>query len=229
MNKPLLSVVIPAYQSGRDLPLTLIDADKFLREAGFEYEIVVADAKSADQTADIVRRFSALVRNLKLFSGEAAGHCGQALRAGIRNASGEFVALLDPIFSKPGEILSELSSAFAADKARVFDVFIAANVRNRNSFAAKSLLGVKSGDPFFGAAGFNRRRADEVFSKIRLSGPGAFWEVIAVANQMGLKIKTVDLDAEQMRPRGFFEDLGSMLRIAYGLRRDVYHLKNKNN
>ena len=88
MNKSLWSIIIPTYNSGRDLPIALIDADKFLREAGFEYEIIVADAKSADQTADIVRRFSALIKNLELVVGDTAGNFGKALKNGVQASSG---------------------------------------------------------------------------------------------------------------------------------------------
>ncbi|HOF50215.1 MAG TPA: glycosyltransferase [Candidatus Colwellbacteria bacterium] len=229
--KPLFSVIIPTYESGKSLPLALIGADKFLRESGFEYEIIVADAKSADQTADIVRRFSALVRNLDLVSGGTVGHRGKALQAAVEASAGESLVVVDPRAAKIGETLSRMSSAFTADKARIFDVFIPQGAKNRNRLA-ESLLEIKHGDLFSGIAGFRRGCGTQVFPKIRLPGPGAVWEPVVVAGQAGFKIKTVDtggIVGEASSLNNFRGNLGPLIRVAYGLRRDVYRLKNKNN
>ena len=39
MAKPFLSVVIPAYNEAKRIPLTLIDIDKHLHACDFSYEI----------------------------------------------------------------------------------------------------------------------------------------------------------------------------------------------
>ena len=225
--KPLFSVIIPTYESGKSLPLALIDTDKFLRESGFEYEIIVADAKSADQTADIVRRFSALIRNLDLVSGETIGHRGKALQTAVQISSGESFIVVDPKTMKIGEILSKMSSAFMSDKAKIFDVFLPEGAKNKNRLA-ESLLEIKRGDLFSGVSGFRRGCGNEVFPKIRLSGTGAIWEPVVIAGQAGFKIKTVDMGGIAGE-KSFRGNLGPLIRVVYGLRRDVYRLKNKNN
>jgi glycosyltransferase involved in cell wall biosynthesis len=244
MNKSLWSIIIPTYNSGRDLPIALIDADKFLREAGFEYEIIVADAKSADQTADIVRRFSALIKNLELVVGDTAGNFGKALKNGVQASSGEVCVFIDPIAAWPKETFLKMFSALMDEKLRDCDVIIGKRALNRNKrfslrcsfaaarMAAKSLLSVEERDLFSGIWGFRRECAAAVFPKMRLSGAGADWESVILAGRLGFKVKEVSLPENVGKPfsrKVLWENLGPMMRVGYGLRRDIYHLQNKNN
>ncbi len=68
MARPYLSVIIPAYNEAKRLPLTLIDIDKHLENQEYSYEILVINDGSTDETAEIVTRFSPLVENLKLIN-----------------------------------------------------------------------------------------------------------------------------------------------------------------
>jgi len=65
MEKPYLSVIIPAYNEAKRLPLTLIDIDKHLKNSDFSYEIIVVNDGSKDATLEIAQRFSHLIKNLK--------------------------------------------------------------------------------------------------------------------------------------------------------------------
>ena len=71
--KPYFSVIIPAYNEAKRLPLTLIDIDRHLRGANYSYEIIVVDNNSTDATAEVVERFSHLIKNLKLLNCKALG------------------------------------------------------------------------------------------------------------------------------------------------------------
>ena len=66
MNKPFLSVIIPAYNEAKRLPSTLVDIDKYLSTVEYSYEILVVNDGSKDNTAEIVRKMSATVKNLKV-------------------------------------------------------------------------------------------------------------------------------------------------------------------
>ncbi|MEK7566115.1 MAG: glycosyltransferase, partial [Patescibacteria group bacterium] len=62
-EKPYLSVIIPAYNEAKRLPLTLIDVNKHLSKADFsaiggsasggDYEIIVVDNNSKDATREV--------------------------------------------------------------------------------------------------------------------------------------------------------------------------------
>ena len=54
MNEtPFLSVIVPAYNEAKRIPLTLIDMDKRLSGANFTYEILVVNDGSTDNTSEV--------------------------------------------------------------------------------------------------------------------------------------------------------------------------------
>ena len=75
MARPFLSIIIPAYNEAKRLPLTLIDIDKHLQNQEYSYEILVVNDGSTDQTAEIVNRFMPLIENLKLIDNKENKGC----------------------------------------------------------------------------------------------------------------------------------------------------------
>jgi glycosyltransferase involved in cell wall biosynthesis len=84
----LVSVVIPAHNSRRYIAPAL---DSILAQKHRPIEILVVDDGSTDSTAQMVRGYSPEVRVIEQ---EQRGHPA-ARNAGIRAASGEFLAFLD--------------------------------------------------------------------------------------------------------------------------------------
>ena len=64
--KLFLSIIIPAYNEAKRLPLTLIDIDKHMQKVDYSYEIIVINDGSKDATGEIAERFSHLIKNLKI-------------------------------------------------------------------------------------------------------------------------------------------------------------------
>src|SRR3989344_3750946 len=95
MAKPYLSVVIPAYNESKRLPLTLIDVDRHLSEQEYSYEILVVNDGSSDATAEIVNRFKPLIENLKLIDNPQNRGKGAAVRQGMLAAKGNWRVFMD--------------------------------------------------------------------------------------------------------------------------------------
>ncbi len=95
MARPFLSVIIPAYNEAKRLPLTLIDADKHLQDQEYSYEILVVNDGSMDETAEIVRRFEPLIDNLKLIDNKENKGKGAAVRQGMLAAKGTWRLMMD--------------------------------------------------------------------------------------------------------------------------------------
>ena len=86
---PLFSVVIPAYNAGKYIPLTI---ESILRQTVQDFEIVVVNDGSTDDTLEVLR--SIADPRLRIITQENGGECA-ARNRGIKEASGKYVAFLD--------------------------------------------------------------------------------------------------------------------------------------
>src|SRR3989344_2949618 len=121
--KPYLSVIIPAYNEAKRLPLTLIDIDKHLSEANFSYEIIVVDNNSKDSTVEIVKRFSHLIKNLKLIECRVPGK-GMAVKLGVLGAKGNIRIFMDADNSTSIDQFSKMLPYFSAKGGDGYDIVI---------------------------------------------------------------------------------------------------------
>ena len=89
-SKPLVSVIIPAYNVANFIKNTL---DSVLNQTFEDFEIIVINDGSPDtaELDDQIRPYAGLITYLK----QPNGGAGAARNAGIRAAQGEFVAFLD--------------------------------------------------------------------------------------------------------------------------------------
>lgn len=85
---PLFSVVVPAYNRG---PLIRSSLDSVFSQEFPDFEVIVVDDGSTDNTADVVAAYGDEVR---LFRKENGG-CASARNVGAREARGEYLAFLD--------------------------------------------------------------------------------------------------------------------------------------
>jgi len=97
---PFLSIVIPAYNEESRLPQTLPKVADFVESQPYEAEVLVVDDGSMDRTAAIVEAFAAKHPAIRLVRAEHGGK-GHAVKAGMRQARGEFAFLCDADLAMP--------------------------------------------------------------------------------------------------------------------------------
>ncbi|GAB4441657.1 MAG: glycosyltransferase family 2 protein [Turneriella sp.] len=93
-RKPVLSVVIPAYNEEQNIAPTLTEITATLRAAQIPYEIVVVNDNSKDKTPDIVRTLQKKDRGIKLVNRTPPGGFGRAVRTGLENLTGDIVTIV---------------------------------------------------------------------------------------------------------------------------------------
>ncbi len=127
MNRPWLSVVIPAYNEAARIPVTLEKISTFLRSKSIDAEIIVVDDGSTDATPEIVEQFSRECSCLRLVQNGRNRGKGFSVRHGVLEARGSHILLTDADLSTPIEEMDKLvevlesQAAVAAIGSRALD------------------------------------------------------------------------------------------------------------
>ncbi len=109
--RPLLSVIIPAFNEGRRITPSLTSALDYLTNTGRAYEILVDDDGSTDDTAAVVTRLAADHPCLRLLSYPRNRGKGYAVRTGVAAARGEYLVFTDADLTVPITIVGDLLAA----------------------------------------------------------------------------------------------------------------------
>ena len=98
-----LSVVIPAYNEENAVRETVAEVFATLRPLGIEFEVLVVDDGSSDNTRARAQETEATV----LFNPQNSGY-GATLKRGVRKAKYEYVAILDADGTYPPRYLPDM-------------------------------------------------------------------------------------------------------------------------
>ncbi len=95
MSAPRLSLVFPAFNEAENLPTLLESATKTGDQLGVDFEIVIVDDGSEDGSKAVLERWSARDPRIRSVHHATNRGYGAALRAGLREARGDFVFFSD--------------------------------------------------------------------------------------------------------------------------------------
>jgi len=109
--EPTYSIVIPAYNEGARLGATLEKVVAYVHAQAWDAEVIVVNDGSRDNTADIVRIFSAKDPALRLVENPGNRGKGYSVRNGMLNARGRIVLFSDADLSSPIEEAPKLFHA----------------------------------------------------------------------------------------------------------------------
>lgn len=98
MKKISLSCFFPCYNDAGSIASMVVLMDKVARESSDDYEIIVIDDGSSDNSRIILKELEPKYPNLKLIFHEKNKGYGGALKAGFYSASKEFIFYTDGDF-----------------------------------------------------------------------------------------------------------------------------------
>ncbi len=198
------SIVIPAYNEGARLGATLEKVLGYLREQGWNAEVIVVNDGSRDNTADLVRRFAERNPMLRLVENPGNRGKGYAVRNGMLNARGEVVVFSDADLSSPIEEMPKLLAALAsgADIA-IGSRWLQAELQTQRQSLHRQLfgrvfnlllriiLGLQFKDTQCGFKAFTRRAAQTIFPLERIERWGFDPEILFLARKFGFRVEEV--------------------------------------
>ena len=204
MNKPFLSVVIPAYNESKRLPSTLIDIDKHLSKVEYSYEILVVNDGSKDNTAEIVKKMSATIKNLRVVDNPINRGKGAVVHDGMLIAKGNYRLFMDadnatsvdqfskmiPLFKEGADVVIG-SRAIAGAKLEPAEPIYRQIPGKMGNLLIQILLLPGIWDTQCGFKAFSEKAAEEVFGMMKITGWGFDVEALALAKKLGYKIREV--------------------------------------
>lgn len=91
--KSTLSVIIPAHNEEKNLPITLAGITRVLDKASINFEVIVVNDHSTDNTEEMVKQIFDKDSRIKLVDNKGIGGYGFAVRRGLEVFSGDAVVI----------------------------------------------------------------------------------------------------------------------------------------
>ena len=198
-----VSIIIPAYNEENRIEQTLAAISGFMAENFSDYEILVVDDGSRDNTREVVLNFGD--ENIKVLSyGENRGK-GGAVKYGMLNASGDFLICTDAdlpygteCIKKAADILSEGNCDFIlgarSDEGSENKYPVIRKIMSFCfSLAVRIITKLNVPDTQCGFKAFTKACAQDIFSKTTISGWGFDVEAIFIAIKKGYRYKRLSV------------------------------------
>ncbi|OGY57017.1 MAG: hypothetical protein A2Y84_02170 [Candidatus Colwellbacteria bacterium RBG_13_48_8] len=244
-KKPYLSVVIPAYNESRRIPLTLLDIDKHLSRVEFAYEIVVVNDGSKDDTVRVAEKLTKMVPHLRVIGYERNQGKGCAVKTGMLEARGSYRLFTDSDNSTSIDQFEKILPLLQQGEQVVIG---SRDVRgatmdppqplyrrlfgNLGNLFIQVLLLPGIWDTQCGFKCFSEKAASEIFPLQKINRWGFDVEILALAKRLGYKIKEVPIhwvnDIEsKVNFTAYLQVLWETVKIRFWLWTNAYGLRGR--
>jgi dolichyl-phosphate beta-glucosyltransferase len=198
------SIVLPAYNEGARIGVTLQKILTFAAQRGWNAEVIVVNDGSRDNTAEVVRQQAVHNPALRLVENPGNRGKGYSVRNGMLHAQGEILLFTDADLSSP---IEEAPKLFAAIKQGA-DIAIGSRwlrpelqttrqplrrqIFGRTfNLALRMTLGLHFKDTQCGFKAFSRHAVDVIFPLQKIERWGFDPEILFLAKTFGFKVKEV--------------------------------------
>jgi len=198
------SIVIPAYNEETRLGATLERILAYVRQQGWDAEILVVNDGSRDRTADLVRGSAEKNPIVRLVENPGNRGKGYSVRHGMLKARGDVVVFSDADLSSPIEEMPKLLDALAqgADIA-IGSRWLRAELQTQRqsvhrqifgrvfNLLMRMILGLKFKDTQCGFKAFTRQAAQTILPLQRIERWGFDPEILFLARKFGFRVEEV--------------------------------------
>lgn len=208
MNSIYLSVVIPVYNEDKSIKNSIQETIKFFNAHSFNYEIIIVDDGSKDDTVKIAKETAeGLNSNVIIFKNDVNYGKGYSLKKGIMSAKGEIILFFDADLSTPLKAFDEMLPYFNQG----YDIVMASRHLPESKILVREskireFLGnifTKIVFSFFlkgitdtncGFKAYRREAGQKLYSLLTINRWGFDVEIIYIAQKHNYKIKEVPVD-----------------------------------
>ncbi len=198
------SIVIPAYNEGARVGVTLQKVLAYATSKGWDAEVIVVNDGSTDDTAGIISSYAAQDARVRLLENPGNRGKGYSVRNGMLHAGGEVLLFSDADLSSPIEESEKLFAALqgGADVA-IGSRWLRADLQTRRqpfhrqlfgrvfNLLLRVILGLNFKDTQCGFKAFNRPAAEIIFRRQRIERWGFDPELLYLARKFKLKVVEV--------------------------------------
>lgn len=240
-----LSVVIPAYNESKRITKTLKSIDSYMRGVDYDYEIVVVNDGSKDNTSEVVNGLLSEIKNLRFIDNEKNKGKGGVVRQGMLEAKGDIRLFTDADDSTTMDHFEKMRPFFE----RGYDVVIGSRaVKGAKLDPPQPLvrrIPGKMGNIFIqlmvlpgiwdtqcGFKAFTAKATEKIFALSGISGWGFDIEVLALAKALGFKIKEIPVHwkndlGSKVGASAYLQVLQETIKIRLKLWKDGYGIRRK--
>ncbi len=247
ISPPAISIVIPAYNEERRLPRSLERIRTYLKNSGWDGEVIVVDDGSTDQTARIVTEWQKQIPTLRLVQNGQNRGKGFSVRHGMLEARARIAIFTDADLSSPIEEADKLLGVLGGGR---YDVAIGSRAVDRKLITERQsrfreiagilfnklvqmVTGLEFVDTQCGFKAFAVDKMKPVFEQQRIEGFGFDPEILFLAKKNGLRIAEVpvrwahDADSRVHMVRDSLRMFGELLQIRWNWLLGRYRMRER--
>lgn len=219
MSQTDLTIVIPAYNEEKRIGVTLEKLASFLNHDDFfkhkEVEVIIVAADTIDETQKIVTAKQKLFKHAELLKPGPVVGKGRDVQFGMLRAKGKLIMFMDADLASPLYHIEKFYKECSMDTDVVIGTRNLLTYRPSLTRRVLSILGnilfrMSSGiwieDSQCGFKMFNRKACQLCFTKMTISGWGFDMEILTIAKENRLKIKSYRINDWIDMPNSTFNE-----------------------
>lgn len=230
-NNPYLSIIIPSYNEEKRLPSTLRKISDYLQSQSYDYEILVIDDGSSDNTSSVTKKSN--IPGLSVYRYEQNRGKGFAVNYGVDKAKGKYILMCDADNATPfAQIETFLpnvhdyqviigSRYFENSRANKDRSAVRVFVAKLGNLLTQLILLPGIADTQCGFKLFEGNAAHRIFAHQSIWGWAFDMEILFIAKRMGYKIKVIPVEwnnasgSKIQSPLVFLSTFGELLKIKF--------------
>lgn len=207
MEKPFLSVIIPAYKEGERMGRNLLEIDQYLKKQTYTYEILIVVDGSPDNTAEVARNYALQIPHIRVIENPENHGKGYVVKQGLLEAAGQYCLFMDADGSTSITHLDTFLPEFQNGPGLGYDIVMGSRdikgsyiqvqqpgyrvaLGNMGNWLIRIVLGLwRFPDTQCGFKMVKAEAAKEIAKRMRVDRFGFDFEIIALAFALGFTVK----------------------------------------